>query len=451
MTYQDALTKIESYKNLGSAYGLDGISRLMDALGHPEQDMQIIHVAGTNGKGSTVTTLAMILTACGYRNVTYTSPEVTTYLDRFRIDQVPVSEEDFAIAFERAETACQSIISKGFSHPTVFEMELAIAYLIAQINNVGIMIQETGLGGRLDATNVVKHPILVAFTAIGMDHMQLLGSTVEAIAREKAGIIKTGCPVVAYDNGPAVNEVIRSSALLKNAPVCFSSGEKLTVLSRDLDGQTVRINGLLYHYPLVGVHQLHNLALILKCVEVLREQGFTLPVEKIQEALDNVRWPGRFEVVNHSPVIVLDGAHNPQAAAALANTLQTWFPGRKAHFLLHIFKDKDAAGIMSALAPVCAHLEITTIDAARSANVSEIANLAKICMPDVPILVNSDFGSALDEALAALPDDGILLICGSLSHLETARRALKKRLLTNQPPVKASYSDEIKRCYDGKY
>jgi dihydrofolate synthase/folylpolyglutamate synthase len=428
MTYEQALEKIASYRSIGSTYGLEGITRLMEALGRPERDMQVIHVAGTNGKGSTVTTLAMILTACGYHTATYTSPEVTTYLDRFRIDQVPASQAAFTAAFETCEAACQEVVAQGHPHPSVFEMELAIAYLIARNHRVPIMVQETGLGGRLDATNVVEHPRLVVFTAIGMDHMQLLGDTIEAIAREKAGIIKEGCPVVAYDNGLAVDAIIKEAALAKGVPVSFSSAEMMQVLSKDLDGETVEVGGLTYHYPLVGVHQLHNLALILKCVEALRKQGYDLPPHKVQQALEKVRWPGRFEVVSRDPVIILDGAHNPQAAQALAQTLTQWFPGKKAHFLLHIFKDKDALGIMEALAPVCARLEITTIDTARSASVTVLSRLAQGVMPDVPIYVNDDFDSALDEALAALPQDGMLLICGSLSHLETARRALGRSL-----------------------
>lgn len=428
MTYEQALEKIASYRPIGSTYGLEGITRLMETLGRPERDMQVIHVAGTNGKGSTVTTLAMILTACGYHTATYTSPEVTTYLDRFRIDQRPASEAAFTTAFETCEAACQKIVAQGYPHPSVFEMELAIAYLIARNHNVPIMVQETGLGGRLDATNIVEHPRLVVFTAIGMDHMQFLGSTIEAIAREKAGIIKEGYPVVAYDNGLAVDTIIKEAALAKKAPVTFSSAEMMEVLSRDLNGETVEVDGLVYHYPLVGVHQLHNLALILKCVDALRKQGYKLPPHKVQEALDKVQWPGRFEVVNKNPVIILDGAHNPQAAQALADTLTQWFPGKKAHFLLHIFKDKDALGIMNALAPVCSRLEITTIDADRSASVTVLSRLAEGVMPNVPIYVNDDFDSALDEALAALPEDGMLLIGGSLSHLETARRALGRSL-----------------------
>ena len=165
MTYEEAKQTLEKYASLGSVYGLDGITRLMEALGRPERQLKVIHVAGTNGKGSTVTTLAAILEACGYHTATYTSPEVSTYLDRFRIGGVPADEAVFTTAFEKVEAACLSIVSAGHPHPTIFEMELAIAYLIAIACQAEVMVQETGLGGRLDATNVVEKPQMVVFTA----------------------------------------------------------------------------------------------------------------------------------------------------------------------------------------------------------------------------------------------------------------------------------------------
>lgn len=426
MTYEEAKSALDRYNALGSVYGLDGITRLMDALERPERSFKIIHVAGTNGKGSTVTTLATILTHCGYHTVSYTSPEVSTYLDRFRVDGKPAKEDAFVQAFTKVEEACRKIMQAGHPHPTIFEMELAISYLIGLAAGCEVMVQETGLGGRLDATNVVEHPSLVVFTAIGMDHMQFLGDTLEAIALEKAGIIKQGVPVVAYDNGLAVNAIIKEAALSHAAPCRFASAEMCKVIARDLDGQTILFAGKRYHYPLIGTHQVRNFSLIMTAVDALRDEGFTLPTQQVKEALDAVRWPGRFEVVCKRPVIVLDGAHNPQAAHALADTVRTWFPHKKARFLMHLFKDKDALGILEGIAPVCSHLTLTTIDTTRSADPATLRKTAQLFMPDASINIENDFTQALIACVEQLAPEDILIICGSLSHLETSRRVLSQ-------------------------
>lgn len=426
MTYEEVLQALEQYKALGSVYGLDGITRLMDALERPDRHIKVMHVAGTNGKGSTVTTLATILETAGIHTATYTSPEVTTYLDRFRLGLKPATETDFIQAFEKVEAACQGIEAAGFPHPTIFEMELAIAYVLALACKAEVMVQETGLGGRLDATNIVEHPSLVVFTAIGMDHTQFLGDTIQEIAIEKAGIIKPSAPVVAYDNGLAVNQIIKEVATLQHTSCRFASTEMCEVIERSLDGQTIRYNGNTYHYPLVGTHQLHNFALIMNAVDVLREKGWTLPVEKVQEAMHKVRWPGRFEVVCKKPVIVLDGAHNPQAAKALADTVTTWFGDKKVHFLMHIFKDKDALGILESIAPVCAHLTLTTIADERSSAPNALKQTAALFLPEEALSVEADFATALLHTLEGLADDDILIICGSLSHLEDSRRVLSQ-------------------------
>ena len=424
MTYEEAKQALEGYSALGSVYGLENITRLMDALGRPERALEIVHVAGTNGKGSTVTTLAAILEAAGIPTATYTSPEVSTYLDRFRTRGLPAEEEAFVRAFERTEAACEGIVGAGFPHPTIFEMELAIAVLIALDAGCTAMVLETGLGGRLDATNVVEHPALVVFTAIGMDHMQFLGNTIAAIAREKAGIIKRGVPVVSYDNDAAANAVIRETACALAAPCRFADADAAEVVARDLDGQTILYGGVRYSYPLIGTHQLKNFVLILTAVEALREAGWQIPEDAVHTALSRVRWPGRFEIVCKKPVIVLDGAHNPQAAQALAETVRTWFPGKRAHFLMHIFRDKDASGILRQIAPVCESLTLTTIDRERSADPAALGAIAAQFLPADAIQLEQDFAKALQNTLRTLAPDDILIICGSLSHLETSRRLL---------------------------
>ncbi|MEE0511140.1 MAG: Mur ligase family protein [Peptococcaceae bacterium] len=426
MTYEEAKQTLEKYHSLGSVYGLDGITRLMEALGRPERQLKVIHVAGTNGKGSTVTTLAAILEACGYHTATYTSPEVSTYLDRFRIGGLPAEETVFTTAFEKVENACLSIVAAGYPHPTIFEMELAIAYLIAIACHAEVMVQETGLGGRLDATNVVEHPELVIFTAIGMDHMQFLGDTPEAIAAEKAGIIKEGVPVVAYDNGATINAVIANTAAQRHAACQFSAIEKCQVMNRDLSGQTISFEGISYHYPLIGIHQVHNFALIMEAVQALRNKGWTLPTPTVQNALLTVHWPGRFEVVCQKPIIILDGAHNPQAATALTETVQAWFPHQSVHFLIHIFKDKDASGILKGIAPVCDHLTLTTIDNERSADPAMLQEIAAQYISPAKITLEANFETAVRSCLKALSNNDILIICGSLSHLERSRRVLSQ-------------------------
>ncbi len=424
MTYTDAKKLLDGYKSLGSVYGLQSIQHLLAHLAHPEEQLKIIHVAGTNGKGSTVTSLAAVLEQCGYKTATYTSPEVTTYLDRFRIQEVPASEEDFLKAFEAVEGACQKMVTDGEPHPTIFEMEVAIAYLLALYHKVDVLIQETGLGGRLDATNAVTKPILTVFTAIGLDHMHLLGDTIEQITKEKAGIIKEGCPVVAYDNGTTINDILAASAHASHCAFALAQPREATVLERSLEGQRVSYQGDVYDYPLIGVHQTKNLALILRALHVLKDNGWHLSHEGIQKGLQKVHWPGRFEVLQREPCIILDGAHNPQAAEALSETVKSWFPAQKAHFIMHIFQDKDASGILSAIAPVCASLTLTSIHDERSTPLEALEALSQKILPDVPLTIEASLAEAIRTATQALAKEELLIICGSLSHLEKTRQLL---------------------------
>lgn len=424
MTYEEAKHQLDQYTTLGSVYGLESIERLVTALGRPERKLRIIHVAGTNGKGSTVTALASVLEAAGYTTATYTSPEVTTYLDRFRVRQKPVSEDAFVKAYEMVSSAAQAIEETGFPHPTIFEMEVALAYVIAYQAGVEILIQETGLGGRMDATNIVESPILVILTAIGLDHMALLGDTVEAIAAEKAGIIKKGTSVVAYDNGSSINQVIAARAKELDCPCYFSEPSALRFANRDMTGQSWYYKETCYYYPLIGVHQQKNLALILKSIEVLQGLGYTLSTKAIQKGLAELRWPGRFELIDMMPPVILDGAHNPQAAQSLAETVKVWFPNRPVHLLVHLFKDKDGQGILKALVPIAHRMTLTTIENERSEKTSTLAKWVDSLAPQCPYHIDNDFSHALSSALDAVPQDGLLLICGSLSHLEKARQLL---------------------------
>lgn len=337
MGKMSAMDFIAYAEGFGSRLGLDTIKELLKRLGNPQNARPVIHIAGTNGKGSIFAFLESCFREAGYRVGRYVSPTLFGYLERYQINGSWMGQSDFNALCSKVKNACDEMVKDGFLQPTVFEVETAIAFLYFQKENVDVVLLETGMGGEQDATNVVEKPLATVFASISMDHMSFLGNTLEEIAKVKSGIMREGVPVVIAPMESSAQNVLLTRAKEMNAPVSLvkkpTAKYKLTetiFTYKDED----------YAISLAGTFQPENAACAIATCELVKEK---LPVstEQIKLGLENATWKGRFEVVNERPYIIRDGAHNIDAARRLKETLKQYFPNKKITFIMGVYKDKQ--------------------------------------------------------------------------------------------------------------
>ena len=424
MTYEEALRYYEETAVYGSRLGLDRVRELLAKLGDPQKQLKFVHIAGTNGKGSTAAMLASILGKAGYRTGLYTSPHLLRYNERFRVNGEEVSDQALADATERVKLAAETMADA----PTQFELVTAIAFCLFQEAKCGIVVLEVGLGGRLDATNIIDTPEAAVITRIGLDHTEILGDTVEAIASEKAGIVKPGGAVVLGDQDPRVRGVVEAVCRKAGAELTESRLSELRLLSADLMGQRFawRQYGEIA-MPLLGEYQLQNACTVLNTVEVLRRRGWNITDEALLEGFRTVTWPGRFERVRKDPWLIIDGGHNPQCAQAIARSLERYFPGERILFLMGVLADKDFEGICDALLPLARQICAVTPDSPRALAADKFCQRLE---NEYHFTAAKPYGSvadALKAVLAAAGEDDVICVCGSLYMIGEARRELGLR------------------------
>ncbi len=416
---------------------------LLRALEHPERRFPSVLIAGTNGKGSTAATLASILTASSVRTGLYTSPHLVRINERIQIDGKSIGDDDFALVHNLVETVAERLVSSHELpwHPSFFEMLTAMAFEYFSREKIELAVLEVGMGGRLDATNVVD-PLVSIITDISLDHQKFLGDTIVEIAREKAGIIHPAGVVVTLPQLPQANDVIGQAILDANAraisavayvpPVSPGSAEYLTADHTGRFGPVVsryplQVMGkeILVESPLAGRHQLRNIALAIAAAEELSGQGFPVTPESIERGIRQTRWLGRFQVIpakNGAPEYVLDVAHNPAGAWALRSTLSTAYEGRPLTFIFGAMRDKAIGEIAEILFPLADRVVITQADNPRAATPQEIRAAAhRVAMELVQEL---DVASALKRALQMAGNRGIVVITGSIYIVGEAMRIL---------------------------
>ena len=375
MTYQDALDYIHSTCWKGSRPGLSRTIELADRLGRPQDSLKFIHVAGTNGKGSTSAMLAAILQKAGYRVGLYTSPYILRFNERMRIDGCDIPDDELAEITELVKPHADSMEDS----PTEFELITIIALCYFARHNCDVVVFEVGMGGRLDSTNIIDPETVLAsvITGIAMDHTAFLGDTPEKIAAEKAGIIKAGVPVLYGGNHPAVGcavpsdsavscsaaascgaacgAVIREKAAEQNAPYFETDHTRLSNVRADLFGCDFDFaNHTRLHIPLAGLYQPHNAANVLTVLDILGDRGMAIPDEAIREGLAAVYWPGRFEILSRSPLIIADGGHNPEGIDAAIASVKEYFQNEKILLLTGVMADKDYAHMVARMGEVTA-------------------------------------------------------------------------------------------------
>lgn len=418
MNYEEAMNFIQNTNKFGSVLGLDNIRELLERLGNPQDQLRVVHIAGTNGKGSTLAFLAGIFRESGYRAGRYVSPASFSYEERFRINEENISKKDLCFYMEKIKNVAEEMVKDGLSHPTMFEIETALSFLYFLDKKVDVVLLETGMGGRLDATNVVKKPIATVIASIGMDHMQFLGDTLEKIASEKAGIIKEGCPVISYDNTKEVNEVIKNKAKQMHAKVTFVNSVGIRVLQESLNGESFSYrssDGRWYEkieIPLLGRHQINNAALALETLNVIKNY-YCISDFQTEDGMRKTIWRGRIEILEREPMVICDGAHNPDGAKSLLSFLQNNFTNQRLIYIMGVLSDKDYEQMVQILAPAADKIYTVAPDNPRALSSRELCNCISKYHQNVE--ERQRLAECLSEVRQKAEKDDVIIICGTLS------------------------------------
>jgi dihydrofolate synthase/folylpolyglutamate synthase len=420
MSYDACLKTMFGLRRFGIKLGLETIQGILERLGNPQNSYAGIHIAGTNGKGSVAAALAAVLQAAGYRVGLYTSPHLVRFNERIRIDGIDISDEGVVRAYQAVKQA-----QGGEREPTFFEFATAMALHEFHQRQVDWAVIETGMGGRLDATNII-HPVLSILTNISLEHREYLGNTLAEIAREKAGIIKNHTPVVTGIRGKQALAVIREVAAERLAPV-YRQGEEFRVRRSRSGAFSYFGIGHRWHHltpPLAGEHQVDNMALVLAACEILIQKGTRLNLDQISAGLAATRWPGRLEIVSTSPLIILDGAHNLMAARYLARYLAEHLSQRDITLVVGILSDKPYAAMLHSLLPVCRRAIITRPQIDRGLAPETLLAVAREITSLVTVI--PEVGSAVKAAVESAGPDGVVCVAGSLYVVGEAKAALAK-------------------------
>ncbi|TET37792.1 MAG: bifunctional folylpolyglutamate synthase/dihydrofolate synthase [Planctomycetota bacterium] len=442
-SYNDAIQKLDELVNYehtldqpynADNYDLDRFRRFLADLGSPEKKIPALHIAGTKGKGSTCLIAESIIAAHGLKVGAYLSPHIESYRERIRINKKDISSGDFAAAFEQILPALDKAGKQAEGAPTHFEVLTALAFVAFRNAKVDVLVLEVGLGGRLDATNVCN-PIASVITQIGLEHTAILGETIEAIAKEKAGIIRKGVPVFLSTTGDA-GKVVESACMEKDAKshclgTDFSAGgvgkseEPACGMRFDFKIGGFEINDCVLSVP--GLHQVDNAAVAAAASQtVINSLGGNFNETMLREALKDVAIPGRVEVVREDPVIILDGAHTSDSAAALADALELHFPNRKHIFVVALLKDKSVKGVLEKFAPLAERFIVTETAHPRCLPVGETAAAARLT--GVPSVAEPKPEEAFARAFSLAGDDCGVVVTGSFSLLAVARKFLRENL-----------------------
>lgn len=423
MNYRETLEYIASYVWKGSVLGLSRIRDLLGKLGDPQKDLKFIHIAGTNGKGSTAAFLSSVLAEAGYKVGLFTSPYIEVFNERMQINNENISDEELA----EITTYVRPFADAMEDHPTEFELNTAICMEYYKRNRCDIVVLEVGMGGELDSTNVIDSPEAAVITAIGLDHTEELGDTVEKIAATKAGIIKAGCSTVLYEQAESVMDVIRKRCEEVGASLDISEPGLAEFISASIEGQKFRYPGFEeLEIPLFGDYQLRNVATALKTVEVMRRRGWKIPDEAVKKGLKNTRWPGRFEAILKDPLFIVDGAHNPHGIRATAESLRNFFHDEKLIFIFGVMADKDYPDMLDQILPLAKEVHCVTPDNPRALKAEELAGIIRerggeaTAFPTIRAAVDSAIEKAKTEgrSITAL---GSLYMVGDIKHYVKGR------------------------------
>lgn len=419
MNINETLDYIHSVCWKGMMPGLERITELLEKMGNPHKDLKFVHIAGTNGKGSTAAMTASILRKAGYRTALYTSPYIYQFGERMQVNGEMISDEELIEITEQVKPLADSMEE----NPTEFELITAIAFEFFKRQKCDIVVLEVGLGGLLDATNVIPCPEVAVITNIGLDHTDILGNTLEEIAFNKAGIMKENGHAVIYRGTPGVEAVFENTCREKNIKLKKANFDGLKLKSHDLFEQVFDCGDYKdLHLPLLGDHQLHNAAVVLAVAETLQEIGWKISRENIYDGIRDVSWPGRFDIVCRDPLFIIDGGHNPQCLEALVKNIQDYLAGRRVVALTGVLADKDYGDMYKPVMPYIEQFVCVTPPNPRRLMAEELA--AHLQNAGATATACETIPEGVKKAMELAGNDGVVLCFGSLYTIGDIRNAL---------------------------
>lgn len=412
MKIKRALKYLEQTYKLGRKLGLDNINQLLDELGRPDKAMKLIHVAGTNGKGSTSSMIYTMLQQAGYSVGFYSSPHLIKYNERYQVDGEMISDDDLAKYITKVKSAVSAMVKRGLIHPTEFEVLTALALLYFKDRGCQFAIMEVGLGGRLDATNAIQDPVCSVITPIEIDHTYFLGDTLTEIAGEKAGILRKGVPAVIAPQKPEAKKEIERVAKEKNTPLIHVKVPKNAIKSADLTGSVFTWDNKEYKLKQLGRYQVENAMTALTVMDTLRKTGeLKITDYRMKQGILHTKWPGRLEKIASNPDIFIDGSHNPHGAKTLKETFTEVCKEKRCIGVLGMKEDKDVAGVLKQTAKLFKHVIATEPHSDTKHSAEEIAQ--ELDKFGVPSTIEPNLTKAFDLAKEMAQKDDIIIVYGS--------------------------------------
>ena len=423
MTAEQAIAYIHSVFWKGSIPGLSRTQTLLAKMGNPEKKLKFVHIAGTNGKGSTAAMTASILQKAGYRTGLYTSPYIYRFNERMQVNGEQIDDQELAEITEYVKPLADSMTES----PTEFELVSCIAFEYFLRQKCDIVVLEVGMGGALDSTNVIEVPEVAVITNIGLDHTDVLGDTVEKIAETKSGIFKDNGHAVVYRSTPSVEAVYERICAEKNVTLHKADFDSLVLKSHDLFGQVFDCGSRKdLQLPLLGDHQLHNASVVLSVVDALIAQGWVISEDHIREGMRDVSWPGRFDIVSRDPLFIIDGGHNPQCIEALEKNIRDYLQDRKVIALTGVLADKDYGDMYRPMMPLIHQFVCVTPPNPRKLEAAELA--VHLQRAGAQAVACQTITQGVQTAIDLAGKDGVVLCFGSLYSIGTIRDSLYELL-----------------------
>ena len=426
MNYEEARVYLDNVAKYGSVLGLDAMRELLRRLGNPEKGRKIVHIAGTNGKGSVLAFLSTVLTESGYRVGRYISPTLFSYRERIQVDGEYIEKEPLARLVTRIREASEAMDRDGLRTPTAFEIETALGLLYFAEKKCDIVVLETGMGGRDDATNAIAEVMMEIFASISLDHLGVLGNDLTEIAECKADIIRKNSLVISAFQKEEAAEVLKRTAAERNAKLITVDPGQISDVKYGYEEQSFSYGAeknIRIH--LAGAYQIENAALAWEAVQGLRSLGFRISDEAFRRGMEKTVWRGRFTCIHREPLVIMDGAHNEDAAKKLAASIETYFPGRKISYIMGVFKDKEYEKVIRITAPYAA--KVTAVETPGNPRALPKEELKKVWETfGVPVTTADTIAEAVKENMTSAEKEEIILVFGSLSFLGEAEKAVKE-------------------------
>lgn len=429
MNYDEALKYISDTYKFGSKLGLDNIKKLTELLGNPQDKYKIIHIAGTNGKGSTSNMIHDVLMASNYKVGLFISPYLQEFTERIQINKEHIDKESLARITDLVKEKIDIMLKEGYNHPTEFEVVTAIGFKYFEEQNIDFLVLEVGLGGRFDATNAISKSLISVITSISYDHTEYLGDTLEKIAFEKAGIIKENSDVVVYPQEKNIVDVIAEQTKLKNSRLHLTSKDNISLISTDIDGQILSyldksvLNLYNFKINLLGEHQIYNCLTVLKVLDLLKQKGFNITEDSVKQGLSTCKFAGRFEIINKNPIILLDGGHNINGVEYFSKAIKKYFGDKKIILFYGMLKDKHPEMLIDYLTGISKKIYTLTPNNPRAIDSADLAKLIN----DKNSTVNAEALNNYEEILPIIKSigkDEVIAFVGSLYLIGEIRTLL---------------------------